>query len=99
MENNMEEPTITLQKLGMENGWIIYNVKTIGVNVKRGGKGNETTAWVSLEMPADRALPVAVQYEGENERPADTVGLDEVKLTLQALLAQVDAALTEEAGW
>lgn len=93
----MDEPTIELQKLGKENGWLIFNVKTIGVNVKRGAKG-ETTAWVSLEMPADRALPVGIQVEGAEERPAGVSSLDEVKLTLQALLTQVDAALTEDTG-
>lgn len=95
----MDESTITLQKVGKEDGWLIFNVKSMGVNVKRGGKGNESTGWITLEQPADRALPVGIRIEGEAEQPANVVSLDEIKLAFQALLAQADAALTEEAGW
>ncbi len=84
---------VVLQKVGLENGYLIFNVKSIGVNVKRGGKGNETTAWVSLEMPTDRALPVAVPTDEATEQPENTLSLDEIYATFAALLAQTEKAL------
>ena len=89
----MDNSVMEVQKVGMENGYLIFNVKTIGINIKRGGKSNETTAWVSLEMPTDRALPIAIPTSGAGEQPENTLSMEEIDLTIKTLLDHVELAL------
>jgi len=88
------ETELNMQLSSVENGWAIWHVSSIGVNIKRGGKGNETTAWVSLSVPTDRAFPVArrVDYT-EAPQPENTLPFAEIRETLTALLEQVEDAL------
>lgn len=96
----MEANTLEITNTAEKDGWIIWNVASIGVNVKKIGKTGENTAWITLVMPTDKVLPVARQSSGTSPRPEGTLPFEEIKATFTALLGQAEQALTEsEAGW